>query len=81
MPAIQPQGPQISIRDLREAHGLSVAQLAERIQKIQGADKPPHTDTIRNVELGHKKASTPLITAWAKALGLNPLDVWQPVAR
>jgi len=37
-----------------------------------------HPDTVRNVELGHRRASQPLMTAWARALGLDPLDVWQP---
>ncbi|MDO3327527.1 helix-turn-helix domain-containing protein [Mycobacteroides abscessus] len=69
-------GPQIRIRALREAHGFSVSQLIDRIA-AQGVDGV-HPDTIRNVELGYKRASKPLITAWAKALGLSSLDVWQP---
>lgn len=67
-------GPRVSIRDLREAHGLSVGSLVERIE-AQGVSV--HPDTIRNVELGHKRASKPLMTAWAKALDLTPLDVEQ----
>lgn len=67
-------GPKVSIRDLREAHGLSVADLVERIE-AQGVKV--HPDTIRNVELGHKRASKPLMTAWAKALDLTSLDVEQ----
>ena len=72
----RPVGPQIRIRDLREAHGLSVNQLIERIAEngVSGV----HPDTIRNVELGYKRASKPLITAWAKALGITALNVWQP---
>lgn len=72
----RPIGPQIRIRDLRTAYGLTVKQLVERI----GAEGIPdiHEDTVRNVELGHKRASRALMTAWAKALGLGPLDVWQP---
>ncbi|MDO3245221.1 helix-turn-helix domain-containing protein [Mycobacteroides abscessus] len=72
----QVAGPQIRIRALREAHGLSVSQLIERIA-AEGVDGV-HPDTVRNVELGYKRASKPLLTAWAKALGLSPLDVWQP---
>ncbi len=72
----RPVGPQIRIRDLREAHGLSVRNLIERIAE-NGVDGV-HPDTIRNVELGYKRASNPLMTAWAKALGLSPLNVWQP---
>ncbi|WP_280330299.1 helix-turn-helix domain-containing protein [Nocardia wallacei] len=71
----RPRGPQVRIRDLREAYGLSVKDLSSRIA-AQGVSV--HPDTIRNVELGHRGASGPLMTAWAKALGLSPLDVWQP---
>lgn len=71
------RGPQVRIRDYREALGLSVNALVERIKEA-GYDESLHADTIRNVELGHKRASKPLMTAWAKALGLVPLDVWQP---
>lgn len=69
-------GPLVGIRELRKAYGLSVGELARRITDEQGLKV--HEDTIRNVELGHRRASNPLITAWAKALGLNPLDVAQP---
>lgn len=68
--------PQIPIRELRLAHGLSIEELAERIEVHLG--RRPHGDTLRNVELGHRAASKPLVTAWAKALGVNPLDVFQP---
>lgn len=54
-----------------------MAALIDRINE-QGGPKGVHPDTIRNVELGYKRASKPLMTAWAKALGLSPLDVWQP---
>lgn len=74
----QPLGPQVPIRALRTAYGLSIAQLCDRIE-ANGLDKRPHEDTIRNVELGHKRASQPLMAAWSKALGLTPLDVVQPV--
>lgn len=70
-------GAQVPIRSLREAYGLSVNDLIERIQQHGGPPKL-HPDTIRNVELGYKRASTPLMTAWAKALNLTPLDVHQP---
>lgn len=71
------RGPQVRIRDYREALGISVNQLVDRIIET-GYTEKLHADTIRNVELGHKRASKPLMTAWAKALGLMPLDVWQP---
>ncbi|MGA8330421.1 MAG: helix-turn-helix transcriptional regulator [Mycobacterium sp.] len=63
------------IRDLREAHGLSIPALAARIA-AEGV--VVHPDTISNVELGHKRPSHPLMTAWAKALDVHPLDVVVP---
>lgn len=73
MPAIEPLGPMIRIKDLRLAHGLSQSQLAERIVE-HGVEI---TDAgISNVENGNKKASDRLLTAWAKALGVEPLNVW-----
>jgi transcriptional regulator with XRE-family HTH domain len=68
-------GPRVGIRQLREAHGLSVTALTERIAPFLG--KQPDGDTIRNVELGHKRASRELLAAWAKALNLTLLDVEQ----
>lgn len=68
-------GPQVPIRELRRAHGLSIAMLCDRIEPHLG--KRPHEDTIRNIELGHKRASVQLMTAWAKALKIAPLDVAQ----
>ena len=57
--------------------GISVSSLVDRIIE-QGYEGKLHPDTIRNVELGYKSASKPLMVAWAKALGLTPVDVWQP---
>lgn len=68
-------GPLIRIRDLRLAHGLSIPALVERIA-AEGV--VVHPDTISNVELGHKRPSNPLMTAWAKALKVHPLDVVVP---
>lgn len=67
----------MNVRLLREAYGIPVSELIERMQK-HGASKKLHPDTIRNVELGYKKASKLLMTQWMLALGQNPLDVWQP---
>lgn len=64
----------VSLRALREAHGLSSPQLAERIRE-QGF--PVTADSLLNVELGHKRASNPLIHAWARALGIRALDIHQ----
>lgn len=73
MPAMEPLGPMVRIKEVRIAHGLSQLQLAERIAE-QGVEI---TDAgISNVENGNKKASDRLLTAWAKALGIEPLNVW-----
>lgn len=73
MPAMEPLGPMIRIKDLRLAHGLSQPELANRIAEF-GVEI---TDAgISNVENGNKKASDRLLTAWAKALGVEPLNVW-----
>lgn len=63
----------IRIRELRRAHGLTMAQLAERIAEhgVQITEAG-----ISNIECGNKQASERVLTAWAKALGLSPLDVW-----
>lgn len=61
---------------MRLAHHLSIEQLCDRIEPHLG--KRPHGDTIRNIELGHRRASVPLLGAWSKALGLTALDVYQP---
>lgn len=63
----------VRIKDIRLAHGWTMLQLADRIQE-QGV---PITEAgISNVENGNKKASDRLLTAWAKALGVDPLNVW-----
>lgn len=73
MPAMEPLGPMVRIKQVRIDHNLSQAQLAERIAE-QGVEV---TDAgISNVENGNKKASDRLLNAWAKALGIDPLDVW-----
>lgn len=63
----------VRIKDMRLAHGWSQGQLADRIREhgfeITAAG-------ISNVENGNKQASGRLLTAWAKALGVEPLDVW-----
>lgn len=67
-------GPMVRLRDLRMAHTLTMRQLAERIGE-QGVAITPAG--ISNVENGHKRASERLLSAWARALGVSPLDVWQ----
>lgn len=64
----------VTLRALREAYGLSSPQLAERIAE-QGVVVDP--DALLNIELGHKKPSNALATAWARALRLKRVDIWQ----
>jgi transcriptional regulator with XRE-family HTH domain len=66
----------VGIRAVREAYGLTIKDLVTRIAE-QGVTVKD-TATIRNVETGHKRPSTPLLVAWAKALKLNPVDVVLP---
>lgn len=63
----------LRIRDLRIAHGITIKQLVERIAE-QGVSITEAG--ISNVETGNKRASDRLLTAWAKALGVQPLDIW-----
>ncbi|MGI5274664.1 helix-turn-helix domain-containing protein [Nonomuraea sp. CA-218870] len=77
MTAPDPKGPYVQIRDLRKAYGLSIPGLVARIRKFGVS---VHKDHISNVERGERRASNELMTAWAKALGVHPLDVYQPPA-
>lgn len=64
--------PQVSIRLLRDAHGLTLPALVQRIAE-HGVDVT--ADHLSNCELGWKRPSTPLLHAWARALGITRLDV------
>lgn len=68
-------GPQIPIRRLREAHGLTLRSLAERIEAFGVKIDEDH---LSNVELGRRRPSKQLSVAWARALGIQPLDVSVP---
>lgn len=70
--------PRVSIRAVREAYGLSVRELMDRIAEHGVVVKD--TATIRNIETGNKRPSNSLLVAWAKALKLNPVDVVVPGA-
>lgn len=75
MPTSEPLGPMIRLKEVRtRLTTLTQEQLAERIREqgveITGAG-------VSNVENGNKVASDRLLTAWAIALGLDPLLVWQ----
>lgn len=64
--------PQVGLREIRKARGLTIPELVERIVEQGGKTSADH---ISNCEIGWKRPSMPLLQAWAKALGLNPLDV------
>lgn len=64
--------PQIGIRLLREAHGLTLPALVER---IADHNVEVTADHLSNCELGWKRPSPALLHAWAKALGISRLDV------
>jgi transcriptional regulator with XRE-family HTH domain len=62
----------VPLRALREAHALTTAELAARIAEF-GVDV--HPDSLINIELGRKGVSNALRAAWARALGIKPLDI------
>lgn len=64
--------PSVSLRVLREAHGLNLPALARKIEE-QGVSVT--ADHLSNCELGWKRPSNPLLHAWAKSLGIKRLDV------
>lgn len=64
--------PTVTMRTLREAHGLTIAALAKRIEE-RGVKVT--ADHISNCELGWKRPSNQLLHVWAKALGITRLDV------
>lgn len=69
-----PIPPQVSLRALREALGLTIEQVAQRIRD-QGVKLA--TDSLNNIELGHRKASTRVLLAYAKALSIEPHHIRQ----
>lgn len=75
MTAPDPIGPQVRIRDFRKARGLNIPTLVERIAAYGIV---VHKATISNIELGYKRGSEELMNAWARALGLDPIDIYQP---
>lgn len=70
--------PSVSVRLLREAHGLTLPALARRIEEGSGLNVS--ADHLSNCELGWKRPSNALLHAWAKALAISPLDINVPVA-
>lgn len=73
MTAIEPLGPMVRIRDLRKIAGWTQEVLADRITE-QGVEITPAG--ISNVESGNKQASERLLVAWARAFGIEPMNVW-----
>lgn len=71
MPLIQPH---VTLRAIREMHGLTSPMLAERIRE-RGVKVDP--DYLLQVELGHKRASNSLLVAWANVLRINHRDIRQ----
>lgn len=63
----------VRIKALRLLKGWTQQQLVERIAE-HGVDIT--VAGISNVESGNRQASHRLLTAWASAFGLDPLDIW-----
>lgn len=66
--------PMVTLRSLREAHGLDSRQMAERLRE-QGVTV--HPDHLLNVELGHKRGSRQLMAGYARVLGIKAVDIRQ----
>ena len=66
----QTQGlpPQVNLRALREALGMTLDQVADSIHE-QGVDISKFG--LSNVETGRRRASARLMEAWARALRIN----------
>lgn len=68
----------IRIRDMRLARGFTLQQLADRM----GEQGVSITEAgLSNIEKGHKRASDRVLTAMAKALAVEPLNVWHGPTR
>lgn len=64
----------VPIRALRLAHNLTLEDLQLRIDD-QGVSVTP--SALSNAERGKKRVSERLLCAWARALGVHPLDIVQ----
>jgi transcriptional regulator with XRE-family HTH domain len=64
--------PRVPIRAVREAYGLSAADVADRMAE-QGYEIT--AGAIRDFETANQWPSSGAVIAWAKALKLNPVDV------
>lgn len=61
------------MKDVRLILGKSQVQITERMQE-HGVDLT--VQGLSNIENGNKKASDRVLIAWAKAVGIDPLNVW-----
>jgi transcriptional regulator with XRE-family HTH domain len=62
--------PHVSLRDLRAAVGITLEQLAERIEEVSGLK--PSRGTLSALETGGRGVSADLLAAIAAAYGLAP---------
>jgi transcriptional regulator with XRE-family HTH domain len=63
----------IRMKDARLLLGLSQVQVTDRMAE-HGIEMS--VGGLSNIENGNKKASDRVLIAWAKALGIDPLNVW-----
>lgn len=75
MSAIIPVGPQVRLRPFRVAVGLTLEQLRDRMAEHGVTVDISH---LSRIERGMERASDRVLRGWALAMGLSPLDVWQP---
>lgn len=61
------------MKDVRLLLGKSQLQITERMQE-HGVEIT--VAGLSNIENGNKKASDRVLIAWAKAVGIDPLNVW-----
>lgn len=66
-PRVNP--PHLGLADLRKSHGLSQAQVAERIAVI--TDEPYYAGTVSLIEGGYRGTSEPVLRALEQIFGLR----------
>lgn len=63
----------VRMRVVRAISGLTLMQVCDRMAE-HGVELSE--GGLSNIENGNKQASDRVLIAWAKALGIEPLDVW-----
>lgn len=63
----------VRMKVLRQVSGLTLVQVVDRMAE-HGVSLSE--GGLSNIENGNKQASDRVLIAWAKALGIDPLDVW-----